>query len=565
MSMLTATEDLTAAESYLRATLFLIREATEGVPNHRSMRRVFERLAREYGASVLKGWKQPAREVFIPLLLDTFRLDLQLERAREDWRKAMRVKNPAQRHVRTDWRNRVLAMKSLTDEEKSSVISRLRATGTMEAERRPSPITEIDVGYPGQYSSWESPLVTPELKSMFARLQAFFKADGAKMVSARLHQAAKGDPANARIGGGTIALPPTLLKRLQKLVTMEHSDWLKLKRYEKEKYIDDVWTVLHEFGHTVTSLEGGYDPGWKGVRHDAPMEVIPNRLASMHIDKGFETVAGFPKGEGLAVPHSFSGLPQVSLTDARVKQLAYEVPLKDWRKTMDVWKAMDAAGAGTLEETIHQLTMETRLIDSLAKDFEMEFYATMVQAGDEVVKEIGLGGSWHLHNPQARMNMERYAGYYGDRLSKVVPLDQQEQVREAVLRGMDEGLGATETADLMRETIDQLKGYQAERLARTETIRAREEARQIVFQDSGVQEVEWVVADSPCEECDPLAGQVFPVDEAPAIPLHPNCRCTYVPTMRDLNRIHTQYAEPGEEVEPLQPDLSPRYRQTPRG
>lgn len=37
-----------------------------------------------------------------------------------------------------------------------------------------------------------------------------------------------------------------------------------------------------------------------------------------------------------------------------------------------------------------------------------------------------------------------------------------------------------------------------------------------------------------CEECDALEGEVFLPDEAPACPMHPNCRCRLVPVMREM-------------------------------
>ena len=37
-----------------------------------------------------------------------------------------------------------------------------------------------------------------------------------------------------------------------------------------------------------------------------------------------------------------------------------------------------------------------------------------------------------------------------------------------------------------------------------------------------------------CEECDALEGEVFLLDEAPACPMHPNCRCRLVPVMREM-------------------------------
>jgi len=80
--------------------------------------------------------------------------------------------------------------------------------------------------------------------------------------------------------------------------------------------------------------------------------------------------------------------------------------------------------------------------------------------------------------------------------------------------------------------------YQAERIARTEISRVQSLATQMrqeqvarAYPEVGLRKVflcahilEW-----PCDVCSPYDGQVFDVDDrdAPELPLHPNCRCTY--------------------------------------
>lgn len=47
-----------------------------------------------------------------------------------------------------------------------------------------------------------------------------------------------------------------------------------------------------------------------------------------------------------------------------------------------------------------------------------------------------------------------------------------------------------------------------------------------------------------CEECDALEGEVFLPDEAPACPMHPNCRCRLVPVMREMTPYLVEEIEP---------------------
>ena len=59
--------------------------------------------------------------------------------------------------------------------------------------------------------------------------------------------------------------------------------------------------------------------------------------------------------------------------------------------------------------------------------------------------------------------------------------------------------------------------------------RARIEA----FRDAGVREVVFHTQedDRVCNDCNPLDGQTFPIDEAPQPPLHRNCRCWLGPAL----------------------------------
>lgn len=50
---------------------------------------------------------------------------------------------------------------------------------------------------------------------------------------------------------------------------------------------------------------------------------------------------------------------------------------------------------------------------------------------------------------------------------------------------------------------------------------------------SGVKEVEWVTQqdEKVCEDCEPLDGQIFDMDDIPMLPQHYNCRCFIIPIL----------------------------------
>lgn len=108
-------------------------------------------------------------------------------------------------------------------------------------------------------------------------------------------------------------------------------------------------------------------------------------------------------------------------------------------------------------------------------------------------------------------------------------------VRETILEGG--GLGAKEgpygyqpgsLADKLSVFFTARKS-QASTIARTEMSRIRNDAAINRYISAGVDRVEYLVGDSPCEICDPYAGEVFPLEDAPFLPQHPNCECGYAP------------------------------------
>lgn len=76
----------------------------------------------------------------------------------------------------------------------------------------------------------------------------------------------------------------------------------------------------------------------------------------------------------------------------------------------------------------------------------------------------------------------------------------------------------------------------ADRLIRTEASHVFNTASMERYEEAGVEQVEILVEedDSICEDCQALDGQVFDIDKAPVLPLHPNCRCCYMPVVQRL-------------------------------
>jgi len=87
-------------------------------------------------------------------------------------------------------------------------------------------------------------------------------------------------------------------------------------------------------------------------------------------------------------------------------------------------------------------------------------------------------------------------------------------------------------ADAARD-IEAIVGdpYRASLIASTEMARANAAATLDQYRDMEVSHVGWETSnsDSVCDECAGYEGQIFPIDEAPECPAHPNCGCQLTP------------------------------------
>ncbi len=112
------------------------------------------------------------------------------------------------------------------------------------------------------------------------------------------------------------------------------------------------------------------------------------------------------------------------------------------------------------------------------------------------------------------------------------------QLNRTLSTGLAQGQGPREIARVMDKEIVSLTRRRANVIARTEIIHAHSEGQLDSFQDLGVDILgvmaEWSTAgdDRVCPNCADMEGKTFTVDEARGlIPLHPNCRCAWIPAV----------------------------------
>jgi len=119
----------------------------------------------------------------------------------------------------------------------------------------------------------------------------------------------------------------------------------------------------------------------------------------------------------------------------------------------------------------------------------------------------------------------------------------KQEMSRVLASGIANGGGPVKIAREMRQNISGLSKQRAEVIARTETIHAHAEGQLDSFEEMGMGEVElmaeWSTAgdDKVCDLCAPKDGEVMTIDDARGqIPLHPNCRCTWVPSVGEMKK-----------------------------
>lgn len=105
------------------------------------------------------------------------------------------------------------------------------------------------------------------------------------------------------------------------------------------------------------------------------------------------------------------------------------------------------------------------------------------------------------------------------------------------------GMGDLAITDTLGRFIPAAR--RAEMIARTEILRAFNQAQLVDFRNWGVEgidilaEIKTAGDSRVCEQCSPLEGKIYTLDEAEGLlPLHPMCRCIYLPHVQELTKYY---------------------------
>jgi SPP1 gp7 family putative phage head morphogenesis protein len=172
-----------------------------------------------------------------------------------------------------------------------------------------------------------------------------------------------------------------------------------------------------------------------------------------------------------------------------------------------------------------------QFIAELSEEARKLLIYIMAKEGQYFLDELDIDAVFNVLNPNVTKWLKEYTPKFSKNLEEV----NIEELRKQLIEGLEVGESIPNLAKRVNETYDNWTKYRSEMIARSETIRASNEAALESYRQSEVVKYKvWLAAIDACDACLELSDQVlelegkffsddFSTGECP--PLHPNCRC----------------------------------------
>lgn len=167
---------------------------------------------------------------------------------------------------------------------------------------------------------------------------------------------------------------------------------------------------------------------------------------------------------------------------------------------------------------------------------EEQIHKAIINQYQDVIVKI-VGNDFALPNEELiKMMMDNpWSGAnFSDRLWRNKSL-LEFNLNEVLTRGFIQGKTTVEIAKELSLRVE--KNFDVcLRLVRTERMHYLNESSKKAYQDAGVNQLQYWAAEDErtCETCGNYHQKIMEFDEAPILPLHPNCRCTYLPVIETI-------------------------------
>lgn len=183
------------------------------------------------------------------------------------------------------------------------------------------------------------------------------------------------------------------------------------------------------------------------------------------------------------------------------------------------------------------------IIRGLTLDIEQHYIESNIEGIQEVYKNIMISMKIDDYSMPPKEVMEKMLNipWEGDYFSKRLWGNAQKLSRnlnEILVNGITQGKTITEMAVQLNNEMN--TGFNiCYRLVRTETMHALNESAFKAYEDAGCTKVQYWAAEDErtCVRCGKLHTKKYDLNKRPILPLHANCRCTYLPIIEDDNKI----------------------------
>lgn len=248
--------------------------------------------------------------------------------------------------------------------------------------------------------------------------------------------------------------------------------------------------------------------------------------------------------------------------EKKIEQFVIHVE-KEFLTTLDT----EVTDKKTFAKFIQKDYFDDNEADLLVKaqfDFTPLLENIAVLAGQEANKLIG------VNEPYLPFNYRKQIIDNVTKFTKSMLDTDRDTLINLITNGLQDGKSVPEIRTSITETFDSLSKTQAQRITRTEVIRASNQASLDAFEQSGIVEgKQWLTAGA-VDECAQYEGQIVTLSDSfygsdnefqdGDPPLHPNCRCVLVPVVVDTKAFEPDNKQLYDRITELESKLDKRTK-----
>ena len=260
-------------------------------------------------------------------------------------------------------------------------------------------------------------------------------------------------------------------------------------------------------------------------REGISMAEVNKRVAKMDIEKFASKAKRYVKNKDFSERANYElKIYNLKMKVSRLELLKAQIDLQLIGGFSDIEKIIHK---GAYEQAIEEYQRDAGILaDSVSFDVEKR------------VEQV-LSGDYKLKDTPTFKTFSDNVWLYKTELQN----DLEKMLVRTFTRGENPRVMARELRDRFKVT-----GYQAERLARTETARLQTAIQKDSLEENGIKQYEYIAEPTACHLCRPLDGKIYKLDKMVAgenaSPKHPNCRCRIAPYMSS-NDMYKDWLEKG--------------------